>query len=529
MSYTNPDKDQDSYALYELEFEFKRGTTVTSPDLLLLMGGHLALSGQSGPVTLADIRYDNSKGASFISGGPYHFKLDKLDGISLGNQDNQIQSGAITIFVASRCTLADNINTCAGSILDYSVSTNASGATIAWTIEGSGTFVDASGAPTTPGNTTAVKVKASDVGSTAGTFTVTATITAPGFVGSSCSDVVTVNPLPTVTADDKPVCVGSTVQLTGSPSGGTWSGANVSGSTFNAAGLTAGTYTVTYSFTSAGGCTSTDNATITVNDLPTAGITGGAFCKNGTTQLSITSGPTTGNFSASPSGLSIDSTGLINLAASTLGTYTVTYSFSDANSCSNTTTSSVTVNDQPAQPAVTVVQPSCSSMTGTVTVTSPVGPNVEYSNQGGAYQSEATFTFNAGQGYSIVARTKNTECKSAAAVCTPDPNYPVAGLKASPQLKQAVEAPEKIIQTEAYPNPTGSDATINFSVPKSGRVLVNVYNSMGKQVGVLFDGEVKAGEQRSVVMKGGALPTGTYYYRVTSHGKTQTNRISLAK
>ena len=34
-------------------------------------------------------------GASNISGGPYHIKLDTIDGASAGNQDNQIMSGAI--------------------------------------------------------------------------------------------------------------------------------------------------------------------------------------------------------------------------------------------------------------------------------------------------------------------------------------------------------------------------------------------------------------------------------------------------
>ncbi|WP_426060872.1 T9SS type A sorting domain-containing protein [Hymenobacter sp. B1770] len=87
----------------------------------------------------------------------------------------------------------------------------------------------------------------------------------------------------------------------------------------------------------------------------------------------------------------------------------------------------------------------------------------------------------------------------------------------------------KDISTEAYPNPTGRDATINFSVPKSGRVVVEVYNSIGSRVATLYDGKVSAGEQRSVVLKGSTLPSGTYTYRVISNGKTKTSRISLVK
>ena len=85
------------------------------------------------------------------------------------------------------------------------------------------------------------------------------------------------------------------------------------------------------------------------------------------------------------------------------------------------------------------------------------------------------------------------------------------------------------IQTEAYPNPTGQDATINFSVPQAGRVVVQVYNVLGAHVATLFDGEVPAGEQRSVVLRGAGLPSGAYTYRVMANGKTKMNRILLLK
>ncbi|HET7078577.1 MAG TPA: hypothetical protein VFM49_14165, partial [Chloroflexia bacterium] len=56
--------------------------------VMLLLGGHAAAS--SGPRG-----WGPGLGAGNISGGPYHFKWDLLDGASVGNRDNQIQSGAI--------------------------------------------------------------------------------------------------------------------------------------------------------------------------------------------------------------------------------------------------------------------------------------------------------------------------------------------------------------------------------------------------------------------------------------------------
>jgi hypothetical protein len=107
-------------------------------------------------------------------------------------------------------------------------------------------------------------------GVAAGPYVVTYTYTDANSCTNSDNATVTVNPLPTVTANDASICVGEgTVQLTASPAGGTWSGANVNASgLFSAAGLAAGPYVVTYTYTDANSCTNSDNATVTVNPNP---------------------------------------------------------------------------------------------------------------------------------------------------------------------------------------------------------------------------------------------------------------------
>lgn len=79
---------------------------------------------------------------------------------------------------------------------------------------------------------------------------------------------ITVNPIPNVSAGSYPaICVDAAdVALAGTPAGGTFSGNGVTGSNFDPS---AGTSTITYSFTSPQGCSNTANATITVNPLPT--------------------------------------------------------------------------------------------------------------------------------------------------------------------------------------------------------------------------------------------------------------------
>lgn len=117
-----------------------------------------------------------------------------------------------------------------------------------------------------------------------------------------------------------------------------------------------GTYVVTYFVSAAGGCAPmTATTTVSITGLPTASINynGADFCKSNTTaqspNLSGTNSYTGGSYSASPAGLTINSsTGAITPSSSTAGTYTVTYTISAAQNCSSVTaTCHVTINPLP--------------------------------------------------------------------------------------------------------------------------------------------------------------------------------------
>ena len=92
-----------------------------------------------------------------------------------------------------------------------------------------------------------------------------------------------------VTADPQSVCIDNKVVLTGSPAGGTWTGNNVSGNIFDATGLAAGSYNVTYTVQNSNGCSNKACATITVNNCNALctytqgyyGNDGGKSCANG--------------------------------------------------------------------------------------------------------------------------------------------------------------------------------------------------------------------------------------------------------
>lgn len=130
-------------------------------------------------------------------------------------------------------------------------------------------------------------------------------------------------------------------------SGGTFSstaGLSISASTgtIDVSASTPGTYTVTY--TTSGSCPNSSNVSVTINSLDDASFSYGAsaYCVNAADPAPTITGLSGGTFS-STAGLSINSsTGVIDVSASTPGTYTVTYT--TAGACPNSSNVSVTIN-----------------------------------------------------------------------------------------------------------------------------------------------------------------------------------------
>ena len=84
---------------------------------------------------------------------------------------------------------------------------------------------------------------------------------------------IIVHPLPVVTISTPPttVCIdASPIILSGTPSGGTWSGSGVSGNTFTPSVADSGVHLIIYTFTDSNICSASDSVNITVN--PCAGF-----------------------------------------------------------------------------------------------------------------------------------------------------------------------------------------------------------------------------------------------------------------
>jgi hypothetical protein len=185
--------------------------------------------------------------------------------------------------------------------------------------------------------------------STPGTYTVT--YTTAGSCPNSSGVSVTVNALDDASFNygAASYCVNDsdpTPTISGL-AGGTFSstaGLSLNAGTGNIdlSASTPGTYTVTY--TTAGPCPNSSGVSVTVNALDNASFSYSAasYCSNDSDPTPTITGVAGGTFS-SGAGLAINAgTGLIDVSASTPGTYTVTYS--TAGSCPNSSGVAVTIN-----------------------------------------------------------------------------------------------------------------------------------------------------------------------------------------
>lgn len=93
----------------------------------------------------------------------------------------------------------------------------------------------------------------------------------------------------------------------------------------------------------------------------------------------------------------------------------------------------------------------------------------------------------------------------------------------------AAEQPAGARLVAASPNPFRLATTITFALPEATDVTLAVFDMLGRQVAVLQDGVVEAG-QHTVALDASGLPSGAYVVRLTSaDGASQAQRISLLR
>ena len=79
-----------------------------------------------------------------------------------------------------------------------------------------------------------------------------------------------------------------------------------------------------------------------------------------------------------------------------------------------------------------------------------------------------------------------------------------------------------------HPNPFNPVTRIQYSLPSNGNVVMQVYDTRGREIATLID-EVKSAGKHEVEFNASNIPSGIYYYRLRMNGYTATNKMIVLK
>jgi hypothetical protein len=204
------------------------------------------------------------------------------------------------------------------------------------------------------------------------------------------------------------------VTLTGSPTGGVFTGGGVSGSIFNPATAPIGTNHIIYSYTNASGCVSSDTVSTVVNPLPVTVFTtqfAPGYCQDGST-VNLNGYPSGGIFNGNGVTGNVFSANNANVGSNNL-----TYIYTDVNGCTKTDSKIVTVYATPTVNITTTLLNAYCADAGPVTLTgSPTGGVFTGGGVSGSIFNPATAPI--GTNHIIYSYTNASGCVSSDTVST---------------------------------------------------------------------------------------------------------------
>jgi len=331
------------------------------------------------------------------------------------------------------------------------------------------------------------------------TYMVTGT-DANGCVNTAMT-TVTVNPLPTVTANSSAasVCAGSSVTLTGGgASTYTWNNNVMNAFPF----IPTATNTYMVTGTDVNGCVNTALVTVSVNPLPIVSLGPNIIQCGGTAMLNA------GNMGSTYMWSNASTTQTITVSAS--GTYIVFVT--DVNGCIGTNSVVVTINSIPAVTAsassvVVCVADAIVTLTGTPTGGVWSGPGV----------TGSTFSpTSAGVGLhtAIYSYTDANGCEGITSV--------------NVQVNACVGLAENILANgvSVYPNPNNGSFTLSVNA-NVGALTIKITDMQGRVVYASVDKNVNAGFVKQISLD--TQSSGMYLMHIIANGEQRTEKIAVQK
>lgn len=96
------------------------------------------------------------------------------------------------------------------------------------------------------------------------------------------------------------------------------------------------------------------------------------------------------------------------------------------------------------------------------------------------------------------------------------------------KVRKVVATPYEFSLSSAYPNPFNSNTIIQYTLPNAGKVLLALFDTNGRLVATLAEGNKTAGKHTAQISAIN-LPSGIYYYRLTAGSDVATRKVVLLK
>ena len=99
----------------------------------------------------------------------------------------------------------------------------------------------------------------------------------------------------------------------------------------------------------------------------------------------------------------------------------------------------------------------------------------------------------------------------------------------SGEVEATIEVVGTHVLSQAYPNPFNPQAQFTLAVASDQQVTATLYNVLGQQVAILFEGTVEANAQQRLTIDGTGLASGAYVVRIAGETFSDALRVTLAK
>jgi hypothetical protein len=90
------------------------------------------------------------------------------------------------------------------------------------------------------------------------------------------------------------------------------------------------------------------------------------------------------------------------------------------------------------------------------------------------------------------------------------------------------QLPEAFSLSQNYPNPFNPTTVIGYQLPATSNVSLKVYNLLGQEAAILFEGIRQPGTYQ-VTFDGSKLASGVYVYRMTANNFVETKKLVLIR